>query len=168
MKNIILIGFMGCGKSSLGRFLGRKGYHFVDTDDIIVQKENRSINDIFATDGEAYFRELETKVLKELCEQGEKNLVISVGGGLPVKEENRELLHELGKVVYLRTTVETLVKRLSGDKKRPLLQNGNIETRIRELMEQRKDIYEDVADIILDTDNRSFEMLYAYIRKAVR
>ncbi|MBQ4282773.1 MAG: hypothetical protein IJB96_02465, partial [Lachnospira sp.] len=103
MRNIVLIGFMGCGKTTLGRFIStNKGYKFVDTDDIIVEKQGRSINDIFAMEGEAYFRQLETDTIKEML-GSVSDTVISVGGGLPVREENQGLLRELGLCVYLRT-----------------------------------------------------------------
>lgn len=168
MNNIILIGFMGSGKSSFGRFLGRKGYRFTDTDDMIVEREHTSINDIFTAHGEEYFRDLETKVITELVESGERGLVVSVGGGLPLRECNRELLRRLGKVIYLRADIKTLINRLSGDSVRPLLKGGNLTDRISTLMRERKSIYEDAADIILDTDNKSFDRMYNEIRKALK
>ncbi len=155
MRNIVLLGFMGCGKTTLGRFISNsKGFEFVDTDDMIVEKEGRSINDIFATEGEAYFRQLETDVIKGMI-GSVSNTVISVGGGLPVKEENRALLRELGLCVYLRTSKAELVRRLKGDKSRPLLAGGDVEKKIDDLMSKRKDIYESTAELIVDTDGLS-------------
>ena len=152
MRNIVLIGFMGCGKTTLGRFIStNKGYKFVDTDDIIVEKQGRSINDIFAMEGEAYFRQLETDTIKEML-GSVSDTVISVGGGLPVREENQGLLRELGLCVYLRTSKEELVRRLKDDTSRPLLAGGDIEKKIEELMSKRKDIYESTAELIIDTD----------------
>ncbi len=157
MRNIVLMGFMGCGKTTLGKLLSeKKGFNFCDTDDLIVKREERSINDIFAQEGEAYFRQLETETVKELIGNA-KHAVISIGGGLPVKEENRPLLRDLGICVYLRTSKEELIKRLENDKSRPLLSGGDIEKRIDELMNNRKDIYESVAELIIDTDGLNKE-----------
>lgn len=168
MSNIILIGFMGCGKSSLGRFISRDGYQLVDTDDLIVQKERRSINDIFESEGETYFRDIETQVIAELAAQKSDRLVVSVGGGLPMREDNRRYMHELGTVVYLRASVATLKKRLAGDKKRPLLKNTNVEAKINELMSKRQSTYEETADLIVDTDDKRFDAIYDVIRKAIQ
>lgn len=160
MSNIILIGFMGCGKTTFGKWIAKnKQMTFCDTDQYIEEKEQTSIQDIFQKKGETYFRELETKVIKELTGTLE-NAVISVGGGLPVKEENRGLLKKLGKVVYLRTSVDELVRRLQYDTTRPLLAGGNIRERITALMEARQGCYLSAADVITDTDGREFEAMY--------
>ncbi len=142
-KNIILIGFMGCGKTTCAKWIANnKPFDFIDTDQCIVNKEGRSINEIFDRDGEPYFRKLETMVLKEfLAGESMRQKVFSVGGGLPITQENRPLLKQLGYVVYLRTSVDELVKRLNKDTQRPLLAGGNVRDKIVSLMEQRKDIY---------------------------
>lgn len=163
MKNIILIGFMGSGKTSFGKWLcNHTGMSFIDTDEEIVKLENRSINDIFATDGEEYFRDLETKLLESLLSVD--NSIISMGGGTPIREQNGELLKKLGTVVYLRTTVSTLCKRLSRDKSRPLLAGGNLREKITSLMDKREHIYVQRADVIIDTDNKRFEDIYEGIK----
>lgn len=163
MSNIILIGFMGCGKTTFGKWIAaNKNMTFCDTDDCIEQEQNCTINNIFATKGEAHFRELETRMIEKLIETCD-NCVISVGGGLPVRECNRELLKRLGKCVYLRTAKEELVKRLKNDTTRPLLAGGDLEQKIDTLMQARKDIYEGAADVIIDTDNKSFEEMFAQI-----
>ncbi len=160
MNNIVLIGFMGSGKTSFGHWLMENvGLDFADTDEYIEQQQRRKIKDIFATDGEAYFRELETKTL-EYFTQGRCDMVLSVGGGVPVREVNRELMRQVGVVVYLRASVDTLVSRLRGDDTRPLLADSNPEERIRKLMAERKEMYLDAADIIIDTDGKSFETIY--------
>ena len=160
--NIVLIGFMGSGKSSLGRWIAKNhDYELIDTDEAIEKKEGRSISDIFETDGEDYFRNLETELIKELSSK--KGKIISVGGGLPVKEENQTYLKQAGKVVYLKASLEELVKRLSGDDKRPLLKGSDLKTKIESLMEKRKDIYSSVSDIEIDTTGREFEDLYEEI-----
>ena len=164
--NIILIGFMGSGKTTFGRWLERhQGMKLVDTDEYIVDREKRTINDIFASDGEAYFRGLETKALKELADSHMENMVISVGGGLPMRSGNGALMRELGTVVYLRAGIETLEKRLFHDKTRPLLAGGNLHEKIESLMGQRSGTYEERADLIIDTDNLTFEMMYERIKE---
>ncbi|MCM1306993.1 MAG: shikimate kinase [Butyrivibrio sp.] len=167
MNNLILIGFMGSGKSSLGRYISGKGYRLVDTDGYIEDKLGRAVSDIFGVEGEEYFRELETKTLEELLEEGAGDCVIAVGGGLPLRERNRELMHRLGTVIYLRAKPSTLEFRLSGDKRRPLLQEGKLRERIDGLMSERKDIYEAAADIIIDTDGFTFEEIYGQLKERI-
>lgn len=167
MGNIILIGFMGSGKSSVGRYMHRKGYAFIDTDSYIEKKEKRKIKEIFATDGEAYFRSCETRALEEIIAEGKDDFVIAVGGGLVMTPANQPLLHKLGKVVYLRATVDTLLSRLKDDSNRPLLQGGTMREKIETLMEQREATYKKVADLVVDTDNRSFEHIYRIIKKHI-
>lgn len=163
-KNIILIGFMGCGKTTFGKWIEQnRTRRFIDTDDFIVEHQKCSINDIFAEHGEEYFRNLETDCLRRLLSEKISDTVISVGGGLPLREENGRLLKKLGTVVYLRARVDTLVKRLSHDNTRPLLAGGNVEQKITELMQKRADIYETRADIIIDTDDGSFEKMFERI-----
>lgn len=164
-NNYVLIGFMGSGKTSFGKWLCKKtGRKFIDTDEEIVREQQRSINDIFATDGEEYFRKLETELLKKLIFS--ENCVISMGGGTPVSENNRQLLKELGQVIYLRTSVDTLCERLKKDTTRPLLAGGNIREKITGLMDKREAIYEARADFIIDTDKKKFEEMYEEIKNA--
>ena len=166
-NNLVLIGFMGSGKSALGKWISQNAnMEFYDTDEYIVSKQNREIVDIFATDGETFFRDLETEAIKEMSEKITDS-VISVGGGLPLREENRELLKKLGIVVYLRATQDTLVKRLDNDTKRPLLAGKDIRGKINELMIQREQIYETTAQIIVDTDDRSFGQIYNEIEDII-
>lgn len=175
MTNIILIGFMGCGKTTFGKWLAnRQQMDFVDTDEWIEKLENMSVSDIFATKGEEYFRNLETKVLRMFLgeeKDGEqthrlyKSTVISVGGGLPVREENQKLLHKIGKIIFLDTSVDELVRRLQGDDTRPLLKGGELREKIESLMEKRLDIYDDTADIIVTTDNHTLNEVFDDIMK---
>lgn len=155
MKHIILIGFMGCGKSSVGKALSEAlNCSLVDTDMMIEEKTGRKISDIFRESGEEYFRELETKALEQLM-HGQEQSVIAVGGGLPVRPVNREYLKKLGRVVYLTAEVETLTERLQGDDTRPLLKGEELQKRIRELMDARGEIYDSVADERIATDGKS-------------
>ena len=156
-NNIILIGFMGCGKSSVGRRLAKRlSFQLLDTDERIEKKEKKKISTIFAENGEAHFRRLETETVKELLGHTE-NTVISTGGGLPLREENGKLLQQLGFVVYLDVSKETVLKRLEKDTSRPLLQGPDKEKKVAELLEFRKPIYEYTAHITVNTNQRSFE-----------
>ncbi len=158
-KNVILIGFMGSGKTTVGLRLSYKLQMPVeDTDKLIEKREGRSISTIFAEEGEAYFRECETKLLEEIKERKYAR-IFSVGGGTPVREENRKLLKACGTVVYLRIRPETVYERLKNDTTRPLLQCEDPLSKIRELMDARREAYEECADIILDVDNCQMEKL---------
>lgn len=152
-KNLVLIGFMGSGKTSVGlRLSYRLRRPVEDTDKLIERREGRSISEIFAREGEEYFRRQETALLEELVGRRHK-AIFSVGGGTPVRSENRELLKRLGTVVLLRVRPETVYERLKEDATRPLLQCPDPLGRIRELMEGRREAYESCADVILDVDD---------------
>ena len=165
-NNIILIGFMGSGKTTFGKWIAaNKKMEFVDTDELIEKENGITISDIFASKGEVYFRNLETDMLNKLLERDIQNCVISVGGGLPVKEENRELLSQLGTVVYLWADADELVKRLSGDNTRPLLAGGNLKEKINTLMDARKEIYDSVSDIKIDTKDIAFNDMFSQMEE---
>lgn len=154
MNNIILIGYMGCGKTTIGKHLARIGrYSFVDTDEEIEVQQGRSISDIFSTDGEEAFRGMETTYLEQLLAKKREGMVLSTGGGMPLREQNRMLLQQLGTVVYLKTRPETVYNRIKGDTKRPLLQCENPIARIEEMLEKRVPIYSEVACYTIETDN---------------
>lgn len=168
MGNVILIGFMGCGKSSVAVKLSyRMKQSMTDTDKLIEKKQGKTITEIFAQDGEEAFRDMETEALKSLKETA-KNQIISVGGGLPVKEENRALMKEIGKVVYLRAKPETLYERVKDDTNRPLLQCDDPLQKIRTLLEERKDAYEAAADLVVDVDDKNFGQILYEIEKGLR
>lgn len=159
MKSIILTGFMGSGKSTFGKFLAqRHGVRLIDTDNYIERKYNRKIKEIFEEDGEEIFRIMETECIREIFRSG-RPCIVSVGGGLPMRDENRKLLKDNGYVIYLKADVNTLEKRLSGDRKRPLIQGTNLRDRIKELMAVRESTYEQLADLIICTDNKNFEQM---------
>ena len=159
MKRIVLMGFMGAGKTTIGKELAAKlSWNFIDTDAEIEKEQGRKISEIFATDGEQAFRDMETDLLKRLLERQEK-YVLSIGGGMPVREENRELLRQIGTVVYLKTTKEELVRRLSGDTSRPLLQGGALEEKVSALMAARESIYLETAHREVVTDGKSVKEL---------
>ena len=157
-NNIILIGFMGSGKTTFGKWIAaNKKMDFVDTDELIEKENGITISEIFESKGEAYFR--------NLLGRDTENCVISVGGGLPVKEENRELLSQLGAVVYLWADADELVKRLSGDNTRPLLAGGNLKEKINTLMDARKEIYDSASDIKIDTKDVAFKDMFSQIEE---
>ena len=161
--NIILIGFMGCGKSSVGIKLSyAQKRPIIDTDKWIEKKQKMTISEIFATKGEAAFRQMETDCLKELIEK-EEGKIISTGGGLPIKEENHSLLKELGRVYYLKVSPQTVFERLQGDTTRPLLQGDNPMEKIKELLDYRAPVYEKCADVIVDVSDKNFEEILTEI-----
>lgn len=152
-NNIILTGFMGSGKTSVGvRLSYRLRMPVEDTDKMIERRAGRSVSELFEEEGEACFRERETALLRELLDR-KGRCIYSVGGGTPVRPRNQELLKQLGKVVYLRVKPETVYQRLKEDDTRPLLQCPDPLGRIRELMESRKEAYEACADLVLDADD---------------
>lgn len=156
--NIILEGFMGSGKSTVSELISDKlELELIDTDEAIEEAEGRKISEIFEQDGEEAFRDMETELMEMVISEHMRETVISLGGGLPVREKNRELLKRAGKVVYLRTSPETVYDRLKGDDTRPLLKSEDPLARIKELQDKRGQIYEDAADIIVDTDGKSPE-----------
>ncbi len=167
MGNVILIGFMGCGKTTVGfRLSYRLRRSVIDTDKEIEREEKRTISDIFATDGEAYFRDRETACIRKLLGNASEQ-IISVGGGLPLREENRELLHELGQVFYLRAKAETVYERLKDDTTRPLLQGDDPLTKIRTLLEKRDPLYLSASDVVIDVDGKTFQQILDEIEQNV-
>ena len=149
------MGFMGAGKTTIGKNLAKSlEYEFIDTDEWIEKEKGRKISDIFAEDGEAVFRDMETDLLKRLQGREEK-FVLSIGGGMPVREQNRALLRNLGIVIYLKTSKEEIVRRVSGDKNRPLLQGGDLEEKVTKLMNAREQIYVETAHVEVITDRKN-------------
>lgn len=155
--NIVLIGFMGSGKSLLGHMLAQHhGYSFLDTDEYIERREGCRISDIFRQHGEEYFRRLETEVLTELIATT-KHTVISTGGGMPLQRQHARMLRELGQVYFLKTGEEELWKRLKGCTNRPLLNCENPQERIHILLQERNPVYEQAAHRMVLTDGRKPE-----------
>lgn len=156
-NNIVLIGFMGCGKTTVGEKLAKElTYAFLDTDAYIENREQKSIREIFEQDGENYFRNVETESLQELIENTQKTIVSS-GGGLPLRPENAKLLQKLGFVIYLKVDKETVLRRLEGDTTRPLLQCDDPAKKIEELLEYRDPIYEVGAHMVIQVDHKTVE-----------
>ena len=146
-KNIILTGFMGTGKTTIGQLLAKKtGYQFVDTDALIEKQIGQTIADFFATQGEKVFRQLETDVVKKLAK--ESDLVIATGGGLVLNPENVALLEQTGTIFCLTASTEDILKRISQQHHiRPLLQEDNPLKKIKVLLQQRNPIYSQFKQI---------------------
>ncbi|MBS4959424.1 MAG: shikimate kinase [Clostridiales bacterium] len=148
-SNIVLIGFMGSGKTTFGRKLSsRLHYKFVDMDRYLEKREGRSITEIFALEGEEGFRRIEIEVVKELANRD--LTVIATGGGVIKSAENMELLEEKGVVVYLKATPEHIYRNIGQDKSRPLLQGKDKMEKIRSLMKERLSIYEQYGQVTID------------------
>ena len=152
-KNMFLIGFMGCGKSTMARLLAKELHmELVEMDETIEKEENRSINEIFATDGEGYFRDLETQLITRISNKG--GMVVSCGGGAILRQKNVDIMKKNGCVVYLAATPETIYSRVKNSTNRPLL-NGNMNVEyISELMAKRVDKYEATADYKIVVDGK--------------
>jgi hypothetical protein len=167
-KNIILIGYMGCGKSTLSRLLAQDhNRHLIDTDSFIETREGMSISELFEQKGERYFRDLETTVLEELLEST-YNTVIATGGGLPLRDANAELLKRLGTVVYLKASADTIYERVKDETNRPLLNVPNPREKIEKMLAQRNPIYEQVADYTVEVDNLTVGQTLQRIRRLDR
>lgn len=152
--NIVLIGFMGAGKTTVSDYLSTMfAMKIVEMDQMIVEREGMSIPDIFATYGEEYFRDQETRLLMEL--QEESNLVISCGGGTALRECNVAEMKKNGRVVLLTASPEVILERVKDSDDRPVLQGRKTVKDITELMEQRRERYEAAADIVIQTDHKS-------------
>ena len=154
--NVVLIGFMGTGKTSVGeRVAASLGFRFADTDSLIETTVGMPIPDIFARDGEDGFRKLESAVLSELI--GEQQLVISTGGGIVTVPENIPLLHKLGYVILLTAGEDVIFKRISANQNRPLLHTENPRETIRKLLAARTGLYREAANLEIDTTDLNEE-----------
>ena len=168
-KNILLIGFMGSGKSSIGRELSQVlGYPVVDTDALIVEQAGKPIPRIFAEDGEEAFRDLESSVLADLEQDDTKRRIISTGGGIILRPENRDRLRRLGYVVWLVVSPGEILKRTSRNRDRPLLNNDNPEETIARLLEERLPLYRGCAHLAIETDNLTFPEITTGIVESAR
>lgn len=158
MNNVVLIGFMGSGKSTVGKKLAEElKIEWLDMDNEIEKREGKLVNEIFSEYGEAYFRELESKYINELLTVEKK--VISTGGGVVLKVENIAILKKIGMVIFLHVDPSQIIERLEEDSTRPLLQGENIEEKVENLLEQRDPLYLSAADIIIQTTGKSVDLV---------
>lgn len=165
--NVVLIGFMGCGKTSLGKKLSRRlKYSFLDTDKYIEQKEGMEITEIFEKKGEPYFRELERTAVEKLS--AEKRIVIATGGGIIKNPQNMEQLKKQGIIVYLKATPEHIYRNIGNDNTRPLLEGGNKKEKIKKLMDERKPLYEKYADVTVNVSNETTGKIIERIGREVK
>ena len=150
-KNIVLCGFMGSGKSTIGKQLSeRLGMRFIDTDIYIEQKEGMTISEIFAEKGEEYFRNLELEVCKELANL--RATVISTGGGTLLKDANVKAIKKSGVIFLLNVSSSTVLTRLKNDNTRPLLQRDDKEKTVKMMLSQRIPLYNRAADYVIDAE----------------
>lgn len=165
--NVVLVGPMGSGKTSVGRRLACVlKRDFFDSDFEIVARTGVAIDHIFDVEGEEGFRQREINMLSELCEI--PNIVIATGGGIVIKPENRELLKRDSFVVYLSSSIKQLVSRTVRSKSRPLLEKStNREKTIRELVEKREPLYQEVADVVIDTTGKKLYAIINEIKKNI-
>lgn len=169
LENLVLIGFMGCGKSTVGRALQQRlGYPLVDMDQVIEQRAGKPIARIFSEDGEGVFRDMESALLREFGEAGGPRRIISTGGGVVVREENRAQLGRLGYVVWLNAPAEVVWERTSKNRSRPLLQVESPMERIRTLMAEREPLYQQAAHLKLDTAGLCSDEIAAGILECAR
>lgn len=165
--NIFLIGLMGAGKSTIGRQLARRlGKEFRDSDGEIEKRTGVNIDVIFDIEGEPGFRRRETEMLRELT--AARGIVLATGGGAVLAPENQTLLKDNGFIIYLKASAEHLAGRLRLDRRRPLLRSGDKLTKIRELLERRGPVYQELADLVIETNERSIYRVVSEISKKVK
>ena len=166
--NIVLIGFMGSGKTSVGEQLSQLlEMDYVDTDNLIIEKSDKTINEIFEIHGQDYFRRLEMETIKNL--EVYENTIISCGGGVVLNPDNIKSLRQSGTIVWLKASSEEIYRRISNDKTRPLLKDGFTVDHLDKVLKSRLIQYENSMDIEIDTDGRSIEeVCNEIIRKLIK
>ena len=165
-KNIILTGFMGVGKTSVGTGLAKDvGYQFVDTDMLIEADQKMSVTEIFATKGEPFFRQVESRVIGEVLQR--ESQVVSTGGGAVLRDSNREAFKKAGFVVCLTARPEVIFERVRHETHRPLLRTEDPLAKIGELLESRAPFYAQ-ADAVIDTSEKSVEAVITEIKERIR
>jgi len=165
--NIMLIGFMGTGKSTVSKKLAAlTGYSEIDLDEYIVRCENKTINEIFADSGEDVFRSLETMYLGKVLEENET--IISCGGGTVIRDANVDIMKANGTIVLLTATPQTIYDRVKDTNNRPIL-NGNMNVAyIEELLKKRENYYLRAADVVIATDNKSVDEICREILEKIK
>lgn len=154
MSNIYLIGMMGSGKTSTGKALAESlGYAFIDLDEALEKKLGRTISEIFKTNGEPFFRGEETRVLEDVSKQGPA--VMATGGGIVLRPENVERMKKSGRVIYLKTSLDWLWKRVQKESNRPLLKVEDPRAALEKILNDRRDLYEKAGDLVVMTDGKT-------------
>lgn len=161
-KPIVLIGLMGAGKTTIGRYLaGTLALEFIDSDRAIEEKAGITVPEIFERDGEELFRRAEVNTIKEILERGTP-VVLATGGGAYMNEATRDIIKERAICIWLNAKLETLVERVEHNNNRPLLQNIDKREKLKSLMDERYPVYQQ-ADIVVDTDSNSRTIITAKI-----
>ncbi len=164
--NLYLIGYRGTGKTTLARVIAERTRRiFLDTDALVVKSEGRSVAEIFRSDGERHFREAEKKALREAAEYSGRNAIVSTGGGIVLDPDNRDLMRQTGRCVYLTLEATEILKRISRDDKRPALTELSPLEEIRHVLAEREPLYRELADLTLDTGLVRIEDCVREIRK---
>tara|TARA_B100001996_G_scaffold60416_1_gene43191 strand:+ start:915 stop:1406 length:492 start_codon:yes stop_codon:yes gene_type:complete len=159
LNNIFLIGMMGAGKSTIGKLLSNNmKISFVDTDEEVEKHFNMPINNIFDKYGEEGFREIESLILEKSADS-----IVACGGGIVLKKKNRDFIKENGKCLLLLSNINVLVDRLSSENNRPLLNDGIIENQLEQIWKQRKDLYYNLADQVIEINDKSKKQITDYI-----
>ena len=159
METMYIVGYSGVGKTMIGRLIAsRKEVKFLDTNKFIVEKENKSINDIIIENGEEYYANLEKNVLKKEISHG---MVVSVGAYIPKDDENRKIIKTSGKVIYLRATANTIYENIKDSySDRPYLKNNFSIFSVEKKLEDMRPFYEDLSNYIIDVDNKSVDKIF--------
>lgn len=164
MNNIILIGFMGSGKTTVGKLIAsKKNMQFIDMDLEIEKLEKKTINQIFSENGESYFRKKEKEILSYVCSL--ENVVISTGGGIIENNDNIEILKKQECVIWLDGNVDTILNNLKNeiDKRPKIKETNNLEKSIKELLNRRYNKYEEVSNIIVNINDKNVEQVVSQI-----
>ena len=165
--NIFIVGPMGSGKSTVGKIISDELFMtFLDTDEEIELRTGASIDWIFDLEGESGFRKRESEILSEMVDKN--SVVLSTGGGIILSDQNRELLSSRGTVFYLATPISVQLERTTKDKDRPLLKNGDPEEILTKLQNDREDLYQSVADHVVNTEDKSSQEVASEIVKLVK
>jgi len=165
--NVYLIGPMGSGKTTIGQRVAKQlGLDFYDCDQELESQTGASVSLIFDVEGEAGFRERETRMLERLTRR--HGVLVATGGGVILSKRNRELLQRNGLVVYMSTSVAQQLRRLSRDRTRPLLQTGDRKAKLARLAAQRNPLYEELADIVFPSQNRGPDVTAQALAEAIR
>lgn len=162
-ENIILVGLMGAGKSTIGRSLAKQlKMNFYDSDHIIEERTGVDISTIFEIEGERGFRDREEEIIAELCQMN--NIILATGGGCILREQTRKNMQKAGHVVYLRTNANLLYSRIRYDKSRPLMQTKSPIDTLKNLLDDREPYYLEVADTVIMTGKQKISII---VKKAV-
>jgi shikimate kinase len=166
-QNVVLVGFMGAGKSSIARLVARSlGFECIDTDDLVVENARMPIHRIFQNQGEEAFRDLETAALLSLADR--EHLIISTGGGIVLREQNRKQLRTIGFTVWLSASVEATYERVRHNTGRPLLRVPDPKATIAEMMDARAPLYRASADLHIDTSQLSMDDIAYGVTESAR